>query len=696
MDTQSQAPVAPSRPVEHTAHGETRTDEYYWLRERTSPDVIAHLNAENAYTEQQLSSVQNLRQRLYDEMRGRIKEDDTSAPVRNGGYTYYTRTEAGQQYGILCRRSALLDDAPEEVVLDYNSLAAPHAYFRAANTTPSPDHRLLAFATDTSGSEVYTLFVKDLTTGELLADQIPGTYYGLAWGNDNQTIYYVTLDAASRPYKVFRHTLGTPTSDDAEVFHEPDELYYLGLEKTRSGAYIVATVGSFSTSEVAVLDANNPQAAFQTVHPREQGLQYTVDHQGDRFLIVTNADGAQNFKLMAAPTHTPIRANWHELLPHRPAAFLDSIDVFAEYIVRYEREDGLKRIRISSADFSDAHDVSFPEPVYTYSPAANEVYDTATLRFTYSSLVTPTSVVEYGMDTGAWQVVKQDELPSGYDASNYVSERLFAPSHDGVLVPMSLVMRRDTPLDGSAPLLLYGYGSYGFSIDPSFDQKRLSLLDRGVIFVIAHIRGGSEMGRAWYDDGKLLKKKNTFHDFVACADYLVANGYTTPARLAIMGRSAGGLLMGAVINMRPELFAAAVAGVPFVDVINTMSDPTIPLTVPEYEQWGNPADREYYEYMRSYSPYDNLAEGPYPHILATAGLNDPRVQYWEPAKWIARLRTRKTNDTLTLLFTKMEAGHGGASGRFDYLHDIALDYAFVLHCIGAEALVGGAASEVHA
>ncbi|HEU4326262.1 MAG TPA: S9 family peptidase [Roseiflexaceae bacterium] len=680
MSGQLRPPTAPVRPHSITAHGETRTDPYFWLRDRNDPDVIAYLNAENAYTEQALAHTRDLQERLYREMRGRIKERDENVPEQRDGYFYYTRTEEGQQYAIHCRRHGSMD-APEEILLDENALAEGQPFFRVGNFRVSPDHRLLAYATDTSGDEIYTLVVKDLQTGDLLPERIGGTGYGLEWANDSRTLYYVVLDPAHRPHKVFRHTLSSDPAGDVEVYHEPDELFYMELSKTRSRAYLLISLSSFSTSEVRYASADDPQAAFAPVLPRQQERLYSVDHHGDRFLILTN-DQAQNFRLLEAPADSPGPAHWRELVPHRADVLLDEIDVFQDYLVLYERAGGLKQISILRLDGTPLRRVAFPEPVYTYSYGSNPMFDSHTLRFSYSSLATPPSVIDYDMAEGVWTVRKQTEIPSGHDPERYQTERIVATAPDGTQVPISLISLKGTPRDGSAPLLLYAYGSYGASMDPGFDSKRLSLIDRGVTYAIAHIRGGSELGRAWYDNGKLLHKRNTFTDFIACAEHLVAQGYTAPDRLAITGRSAGGLLMGAVVNMRPDLFKAVVADVPFVDVINTMSDPTIPLTVPEYEQWGNPADKTFYDYMKSYSPYDNVEAKDYPHMLVSGGLNDPRVQYWEPAKWVARLRSTKTDQNLLLLKMQMSAGHSGASGRFDYLKEYALEYAFVLDCLG--------------
>ncbi|MDQ5852943.1 MAG: S9 family peptidase, partial [Chloroflexota bacterium] len=633
-----------------------------------------------AYTEEMMRHTQILQEQLYAEMRGRIKETDQQVPEKRDDYFYYSRTEEGKQYPIFCRRHGGLD-AEEELLLDQNQLAEGHAYCRIGAYRVSPDHRLLAYSVDTSGAEKYTLFVKDLNTGDLLPDQLPNTYYGVEWANDNRTIFYNVLDEAMRPYKLYRHTLGTDPREDVLVYHEPDEAFFLWISKPKSHAFLLMTLRSMSTTEVWFVPAGQPEAEFTVIQPRQHEMEYSVDHHGDRFLIVTN-DQARNFKLVEAPIATPSKEHWRELIPHRPAVLIDGIDAFRDHLAIYEREHGLKHIRITDPHGRDVRYVEFPEPVYTFWPGPNPEFDTSVLRFTYTSLVTPNSVVDYDMGTGTWDLRKQDEIPSGYDPSLYQSERLIATAPDGTQVSISLVYKKGIRRDGRNPLLLYGYGSYGYSIDPSFSSDRLSLLDRGFIFAIAHIRGGSDLGRDWYDQGKLFHKKNSFADFIACAEHLIAEGYTSSERLAIMGGSAGGLLMGAVANMRPDLFKAVVAKVPFVDVINTMCDPSLPLTVIEYEQWGNPNDKEAYDYIKSYSPYDNVEAKAYPHMLITSGLNDPRVSYWEPTKWAAKLRALKTDQNRLLLKTNMEAGHGGASGRYDHLKEIALDYAFLLDVIG--------------
>ncbi len=674
-----QPPVAPRKPKRMEIHGHVRVDDYFWLRERENPEVLAYLEAENAYTQALMAHTRPLQERLVQEMRARIQETDQSVPVQMDDYFYYTRLEEGRQYPIYCRRRGGMD-APEEILLDQNQLAQGRDFLRLTNFKVSPDHRWLAYAVDTDGGESYTLHVKDLETGELLPEAIPNTSYGLAWANDSRTLFYTVLDPAKRPYRLLRHLLGTDPSQDVLVLEETDDRFFLRVSQSKDRRYIFANLNSKITSEVHFIPGDRPQEAPRVVQPRIQGVEYRVEHREGRFFILTNLE-ARNFRAMTGPVQEPGVDQWQEFLPHQPAVKLDHMELFADHLALFERENGLQQIRVVDLATNQAHRVAFPEPVYTVWPGPNPNFQSPTLRFHYTSLVTPETVYDYRMDDRSLHLRKQQEAP-GYDPSRYETKRLWATAPDGVQVPISLVHPRGIRLDGENPTLLYGYGSYGASIDPRFDPKRLSLLERGFVYAIAHVRGGGELGREWYEQGKFLHKKNTFTDFIAAAEHLIAAGYTRPERLAIMGRSAGGLLMGAVTNLRPDLFRAVVAGVPFVDVINTMLDPTIPLTVIEYEEWGNPNDPEFYAYMRSYSPYDNVEAKAYPHILATAGLNDPRVQYWEPAKWVAKLRRFKQDNNRLLLRTNMGAGHAGASGRFDYLEEVAFDYAFILDALG--------------
>ncbi len=673
-------PVAKVQPKADTIHGEVLVDNYYWLRERDNPEVIRYLEAENDYTSAVMRHTEKFQAELFEEMVARIKETDLSVPYRLGEYFYYSRTEEGQQYKIYCRKKGNLD-APEEILLDANKLAEGLDYFDLGTLEPSPSHELLAYSVDTNGSETYTIYVKELASGRLRPDVIDSTSGSIQWANDNRTLFYSTLDATKRPDKLFRHELGSDPKNDPLLYQEPDEAYYLGIYKSRSRQYLWLFLGSMTTTEIHYLRADDPQGSFRVIHPRQHEMEYYVEHHGDRFFIRTN-DEAKNYKVIETPVSNPSKKNWKTVIAHRDSVKVAGIDVFRNHLVVYEREAGLKTLRIRDLRNGAEHYVDFPEPVYSFWAAENEEFNTDLVRFTYMSLVTPRSVFDYDMNTRQRELKKQYEVLGGYDPDQYQSERLFATAEDGNGIPISMVYRKGMVKDGSNPLVLYGYGAYGVSMDPSFSSNRLSLLDRGFVYAIAHIRGGGEMGEHWYDQGKLLHKKNTFTDFIACAEYLIAQKYTTPENLVISGGSAGGLLMGAVVNMRPDLFKAVVADVPFVDIINTMLDASIPLTVIEYEEWGNPNEKEYYDYIRGYSPYDNVAAVEYPNILITAGLNDPRVQYWEPAKWTARLRAMKTDNNRLLLKTNMGAGHAGASGRYDYLKEIAFEYAFILDLFG--------------
>ena len=673
-----QPPIAKIVPKETTLHGDTRIDNYFWLRERENPEVTQYLKAENQYTEQVMAPLKPLQETLYKEILGRIQETDLSVPVRRDDYFYYTRTEEGKAYAIYCRKRGSLD-APEEILLDSNALAEGQKYFRLGNFSISPDHRLLAYSTDIDGDETHTIFVKDLSSGELLPDRIANTYYSLEWANDNRTFFYTMLDPARRPYRVLRHQLGA-ASDDL-VYEEEDGRFSLGVGKTRSRRFLVIHLGSALTSEVRYMDANHPLGTFRVMLPRRQEVEYDASHHGEFFYIRTN-EAAKNFRLMRTPVADPSRDNWEEVIPARPAVTIEGIDSFEDYLIIYERERGLEKICVRDGHGAFSHYIEFPEPVYTVGATGNPNYNTKTLRFIYTSLVTPASVFDYNLETRQRELKKQYEVKGGYDASQYQSERIFAKAPDGVEVPISLVYRRDFEKERPSRLLLYAYGSYGHSIDPGFSSDRLSLLDRGLVFAIAHPRGGAELGEEWHDHGKLLAKKNTFSDFIACAEHLIANRYTSPEQLAIMGGSAGGLLLGAVLNMRPDLFRAAVAKVPYVDNLNTGLDPTLPLTITEYEEWGNPEHKEYYDYIKSYSPYENVAARQYPTLLVTAGLNDPRVSYWEPAKWVAKLRALKQDQNVILLKTNMGSGHFGPSGRYEGIKEIAFDYAFLLWALG--------------
>jgi oligopeptidase B len=679
-DSAIQPPVAKIVPKTMTVLGDTRVDNYYWMRDRKDPETIKYLEAENDYTKAMMKHTDKLQSTLYSEMLGRIKQTDLTVPVKRDNFYYYTRTEEGKQYSIYCRKKGSLE-APEEVLLDGNALAEGKKYFRVGNFVVSPSHKLLAYSVDFAGDETYTIRVKDLATGKLLADEIPNTYYSLEWGTDNATFFYTVLDEAKRPFKVFRHSLGV--KQDTLVYHEPDEHFTVELSKTSSRAYILININSSVTSEVRYVSAAQPKGKFQTILPRVQETEYDVTHHGASFFIRTN-DGAKTFRLVEAPVKDPSKANWKELIPARADVTLEGTRAFKDYLVVEERDRGLNKIRIQNFDGAKTHYIEFPEPVYTAGLSGNAEFDTKVVRFGYASLVTPDSVFDYNMDTRERELKKQREVLGGYDPAKYQSERVYATAADGVKIPISLVYKKGFVQNGKAPALLYGYGAYGISTDPTFSSDRLSLLDRGFVYAIAHIRGGGDLGKPWHEDGRMLKKKNTFTDFIAAAEHLVREKYTSPERLAIMGGSAGGLLMGAVTNMRPDLFAVVVAMVPFVDALTTELDETLPLTVGEWEEWGNPKQKEYYDYIKSYSPYDNVGAAKYPNILITAGLNDPRVSYWEPAKWTAKLRAVKKDGHMLLLKTNMDSGHGGASGRYERWKENAFNYAFLLNALGVE------------
>ncbi len=672
-------PVATIETVIDTVNGHERTDDYFWLRNRGDSNVIAYLEAENNYTDAIMASTNKLQTKLYDEMVARIKETDLSVPVKNGDYFYYSRTEEGKQYDIYCRKQGSLD-AEEEIILDLNQMAEGKEYLALSSYEVSPNHQMLAYSLDTAGNENYTLYFKNLTNGEILSESIPKTG-NAAWSTDNKTIFYSVEDDTHRPYKLYRHTLNSTTDNDELIYHEKDLAYFLWVSLSKSEKYIFMYLGSQVTTEIHYLDAGKPKDNLKIIQPRQQDMEYDVAHHGDWFYITTN-DNAKNFKLVKTPVSKPGKDNWQEVIAHSDTATITGIDIFKDFLIVFERVNGLKQIMIRDLKTNSDHYVEYPEPVYTVYGGNNPDFNSDVLRFTYMSLVTPRSVFDYNMQTKERELKKQTEVLGGYDPELYESERIFATSHDGVQIPISLVYKKGLKKDGTNPLYLYGYGAYGYSSEPYFSSRRLSLLDRGFIHAIAHIRGGSEMGRHWYEDGKYLKKKNTFTDFIDCGGYLVRENYTSHDKMTISGGSAGGLLIGAVVNMRPDLAEVAIADVPFVDVMNTMLDETIPLTVIEYEEWGNPNLPEYYDYMLSYSPYDNVEAKEYPNMLITAGLNDPRVQYWEPAKWTAKLRATKTDNNLLFLKTNMGAGHGGASGRYDYLKEIALEYAFILKCLG--------------
>lgn len=665
-------PVAKRSPKEMVNHGDKRVDDYFWLREKDNPDTTAYLKAENAYTEAVMAPYKEFRESLYKEMLARIKETDQNVPWKKDGYWYYSRTERGKQYNIYCRKKGTME-AAEEVVLDLNKLAEGKPFLSLGLYEISPDGKWLAYSLDYTGFREYSLYFKNMETDEVLADKIDKVQ-SAAWANDNKTIFYVIEDKAKRPHKLLRHQLGG--KDDALLFEEKDELYRLGVETTRSRGFIIASSASAETSEVRVLDASKPADAFKLVLPRKFGHMYSVDHHGDRFYIVTN-DKGRNFRLVTAPAVNPAKKFWKEMIPHRKDVLLSGIDMFEEFFVAVEQKDALPQLRVLDIN-GRGYAMKFPEAVYTASAGMNAEYKTDTYRFNYQSFTTPASVYDYSVKTRERKLLKQQPVLGDFDPNRYESKRLWAKAKDGKKIPVSVVYRKDKRAAGPQATHLQGYGSYGYSYPVTFSSSRLSLLDRGVVFAVAHIRGGSEMGKQWHDDGKMMKKKNTFTDFINAAEFLIAEKYTSPDRLTIQGGSAGGLLMGAVVNMRPDLFKAVVSQVPFVDVMNTMLDASLPLTVGEYLEWGNPNEKKAYQYMRSYSPYDNLQKKAYPAMLIETSLNDSQVMYWEPAKYVAKLRTLKSDQNPLLLKTNMDAGHGGASGRYDFLKEVAFTYSFIL------------------
>ena len=680
----SEPPVARVEAETLEIHGDVRTDEYLWLRDRENAEVIAYLEAENAYTESATAHTSDLQEALYEEIVGRIKQDDSSVPYREGSYWYYTRYEEGSDYPIYCRKRGSLD-APEEIMLDGNERAEGHEFYSIGTVSVSSGEDILAFAEDVVGRRLYTIFFKDLTTGETGDVTIANVTGNVAWANDNRTLFYSRQNPETlRWYAIFRHELGGD-EEDVLVYEEPDEEFYTFVFKSKSKDFLFIGSDQTLSSEYRFLDANDPTGAFQIIQPREENHEYSVEHFGNYFYFRTNLD-ATNFRLMRAPIPFPDRTHWQDVIPHREDVYLGGFEIFRDHLVLSERSGGLVKLRVRTWDGSDDRYVDFGEPAYSAYIGTNPEFDTTTLRYGYTSMTTPPSTFDYDMTTRRTTLMKEQEVLRGFDKNDYITERLHAEARDGTLVPVSLVYRKGTSLDGTSPLLLYGYGSYGANMDASFSIARLSLLDRGMIFAIAHIRGGQELGRMWYENGKLLKKKNTFTDFIDVAEFMVEEGYADPNRLYAQGGSAGGLLMGAVVNMRPDLWAGVLAQVPFVDIVTTMLDDSIPLTTNEYDEWGNPNEKEYYEYMLSYSPYDNVEAKDYPDMLVTTGLHDSQVQYWEPAKWVARLRARKTDDNLILLKTNMEAGHGGASGRLKQYRETAFEYAFLLDLAGIASI----------
>jgi oligopeptidase B len=672
----------PAPPTRLAAHGRERIDPWYWLRQRDNPAVIAYLRAENAHADAVMAHTRPLQERLFAEIKGRIKQTDTSVPFRIKRHLYYTRLEDGLQYPIHCRRAAGPVEGAEQVLLDVNQLARGHDYYAVNVRDVCPGEDVLAFAEDTRGDRVHTIRFKQLATGAMLEDELPGASGYLAWASDSRALFYATVQPTTlRSYRVYRHVLGADPASDALIYEEADEQFSVGVTLSKSEAYLL--IGSFQTvtSEFRYLEAGDPAAPPRLFLARRHGHEYDVEHCGDHFYIRTN-DAAQNFRLMRTPVHDTARARWEEVIPHRPDVLLEGIEVFRDYLVSQERHRGLMRLTVRPWSGAAPHEIAFAEPAYVAYVAENEEMDTAVLRYGYTSLTTPLSVYDYDMAARTTTLLKRDEVLGDFAPERYRTERIFARAADGVEVPISLVYRSDARRAGGNPLLLYGYGAYGISTDPVFSAARVSLLDRGFVYAIAHVRGGEDLGRPWYDGGRLLNKKNTFLDYVACAEHLVQTGYADRERVFGTGGSAGGLLMGAVVNMRPDLFCGIIAHVPFVDVVTTMLDDTLPLTTGEYDEWGDPRQRQYHDYILSYSPYDNVEPKAYPHLLVTTGLYDSQVQYWEPAKWVALLRSVRTNDARLLLRTSMVAGHQGPSGRYRTYREIALDYAFLLDLAG--------------
>ena len=680
-------PVAAVKPMPRALHGDTVIDNYYWMIDyfKKGPDsnkVVEYLTAENKYLDTMMSGTKAFQEQLFKELKGRIKEKDESVPALRNGYYYYTRTDDGKQYFKYCRKKGSLD-AKEEVLLDVDELAKGAAYYSATGFSVSPDNRYLAYGVDKVSRRQYTIYVKDLQTGELLQDQVPNTEGDAIWAADNKTLFYTAKNLKTLlSEKIKKHKLGTDARQDELVYHEKDPSNYIGVYKSKNNKTIFIYSGATLSSELRFLDAATPDQPFKLFQPRIKDVLYDVITLDDKFLIRTNLD-AKNFRLMECPLDKTDRASWKEVIPHRKDVLLEYVDEFKDFLVISERKDGLVQLRIQKPD-QTIHYVEFTEPAYLLQSAENPEYNSKTLRFIYSSMTTPLSTYDYNMETKARKLMKQQEVVGGYNSKEYTTERIYAKAKDGTRIPISMVYKNTTKRDGTAPLLLYGYGSYGAVMDATFSRNTLSLLNRGFIYAIASIRGGQEMGRQWYEDGKLMKKKNTFTDFIACGQHLIDQKYTVQGHLYALGGSAGGLLMGAVVNLAPDLWNGVIAKVPFVDVVNTMLDESIPLTTNEFDEWGNPKQQAAYEYIKSYSPYENITAKAYPNMLVTTGLHDSQVQYFEPAKWVAKLRATKTDQNVLLLHTNMDFGHGGASGRFDYLKDVALDYAFLFALEGID------------
>lgn len=676
-------PLAAVKAKSLEKHGDVRIDNYYWLNERENPEVIDYLNKENEYYQKMTAHTKQFRDDLYEEMKSRIKEDDSSVPYFYNGYYYITRYQKGKDYPIYSRKKGSLT-AKEEIMFDCNEMAKGHSYFHLGGLNVSEDNKWAAFGIDTVSRRQYTIQVKNLVTNEIQQVKIENTTGGSTWAGDNKTLFYTRKDPVTlRSEKIYKHKLGTDAGTDAMIYHEKDDTYGTFVYKEKSKKYLVIGSHSTLTTEYRILDAKKPDGEFKIFQPRTRGLEYSISHYGDKFYIVTNKDKASNFKLMVTPENKTGKENWKDLIPHRKDVLVEDVDIFKNYLVISERSNGLNKIRIRPWDGGEEFYLPFDSETYSAGTTSNVDFDTDILRYSYQSLATPSSVIDFNMKTREKTVLKEQEVLGGkFDKNNYEEERVWAIAEDGTKVPISMVYRKGLKKDGTNPLLLYAYGSYGASMDPYFSSIRLSLLDRGFIFAIAHIRGGEDLGREWYEDGKLLKKKNTFTDFVDCSKYVIEQKYTSPEHLYAEGGSAGGLLMGAIVNMAPQLYNGVIAQVAFVDVVTTMLDDSIPLTTGEYDEWGNPNEKEYYDYMKSYSPYDNVTAQEYPNMLVTTGLHDSQVQYWEPAKWVAKLRVTKTDNNHLYLDTNMEAGHGGASGRFEALKEVAKEYSFLLDLEG--------------
>ena len=672
------APVAKKVAEEMTIHDDTRVDQYYWMNQRDSDDVINHLNEENAYTKEMFSHLEDYQEELFEEIKGRFKQNDMSVPYDYNGYTYQTRYEEGKEYAIYERSP--VGTSNTELLLDANVEADKYDFYSVGGLNVSPNNKIMAFGEDTLSRRIYTVKFKDLETGELLEDIIPNTNGSVTWAEDNQTVFYSVKDDALRSYKIFKHKLGTPVSEDVEVYHEADETFGTYVYKTKSRKYIVIGCFQSISTEFRVIPADQPDAEFKIFQARERDLEYNIDHFGDSWYVITNMD-AQNFRLMRTDLDKTSKENWEEVIAHRSDVLLEGMDIFEDYLVLSERKNGINQIRVMPWE-GEEHYIDFKEDAYMAYTSTNPDFNTDKLRLGFTSLTTPNTIFEYDMADQSFKTLKETEVLGGFDKNNYQSERIYVTARDGVKVPVSIVYHKDTKIDGTAPCLLYGYGSYGASMDPYFSATRLSLLDRGFVYALAHIRGGQEMGRQWYEDGKLLNKKNTFNDFVDCGKYLVANKYAAEDNLFAMGGSAGGLLMGAVVNQAPDMWKGIVSAVPFVDVVTTMLDESIPLTTGEYDEWGNPNDKEYYEYIKSYSPYDNIEAKDYPAMLVTTGYHDSQVQYFEPAKYVAKLREMKTDNNPLVFHINMDAGHGGQSGRFRRFKETAMEYAFMLDLAG--------------